>query len=190
MSTKHISDIAPPANLSNAQMAEFNVLARALEKLENKWIGLRQDENPDLLEYAATFNREFDIVMRQCDVIEQLDLESIEREYEEQKERIRQEFKDDEKNLFRRMIRGYQLKHEKCMAQLKELMGPDFEQYQAENDLGFPQIPIDKNQERKGPQPEGPKIAFGPHETEKQLKEIKNDVQNWTGSVNVSEHTE
>lgn len=185
-----VRDVVTPEDLSESQRAEFNILAKALLNLENKWLGLRQEKNQDQMEYAAIFDREFDVGIRQCEVIEELDLESIEKEYKEQEERIRKEFADDQKNLFKRIIRGYQQSCQSILPRLKELMGPDFEAWHAEHEIEFPQCPLDKNQDRKGPQPEEPKIAFSPHETDKQVKEIKNDIQKWATSEDVSDHTE
>jgi hypothetical protein len=42
-------------------------------------------------------------------------------------------------------------------------MGPDFEAFQALDEIEFTQTPSTKNRERKGPQSEEPKISYSPH---------------------------
>ena len=147
---------------------------KTLEALEKKWLGLGSD-NADQIETDQAFEREFQIRIDQTRVITDLDITAVENEMRMGEERIAQELEDDKKLLFKRLVRGYYSSYVHIMEQLRGLMGPDFDEFQAENEVEFPTIPQDKGQERKVPPPEDPKVSLSPHEADRLLKEVKRD---------------
>lgn len=177
MQAKSVRDVTPPPDIPDWERAEFDVLADALSRLEDTWLALHAAQEDGGDEYSQVFDREFGARIAQAEVIEDVDLDGIEKEYMEQCDTIDREFESDRKNLFKRIVRGYQTSYQTVMGQIRSAMGSDFEKFQSEHELDFPQIPLDKSQERKPPQPEEPRLAFSPHETDRQLKTIKHEVQ-------------
>jgi hypothetical protein len=172
-----IRDIEPPPGLSESQLAEFTVLKRALVNLEEQWLTLHGPDDPRLTKYTRAFDQEFDTRIKQAEIIEELDVECVEKQYQEEVARISREFEDAQKHLFKRVIRGYYVTYQKILGHLRDLLGSDFDAFQGMHEIEFPQIPSVKSQERKVPQPEESKIAYSPHETDKLLRRIRQSVQ-------------
>jgi hypothetical protein len=104
---KSIKDVIPQDSLTEAELAEFKVLQRSLASLEEQWLDLHDVHNPDQVRYSAIFNREFEIRIKQADLIEQMDVEAVEKQFREESERIEREFEENERNLLKRVVRGY-----------------------------------------------------------------------------------
>ena len=173
--SKSVVDVERPPDLSECEIIEWDICMKTLAALEKKWLGLLGSNNADQLETDRAFEREFQIRIDQTRVITELDIQAVENEMQMSQERIKQELEDDKKLLFKRLVRGYYTSYLHIMEQLKGLMGPDFDAFQAENEIEFPTIPQDKGQERKVPPPEDPKVSLSPHEADRLLKEVKRD---------------
>jgi hypothetical protein len=185
-----VRSVPPPPSLSETELAEFLALQRSLGQLEDQWHRLRDAPNPDRLDYAAVFDREFGIRIRQAEIIEQMDSEAVEKQFLEDSERIEREWEDNEKALFKRFVRGYFLSYQKILDHLRELLGPDFESYHQANDIEFPDIPSVKNLKQQVPRPEEPRIAFNPHETDRQLRTIRQTVHEQSVVASEAEQSE
>jgi hypothetical protein len=175
-SDKSVRSVIPPPTLSEADRAEFLVLQRSLSVLEDQWHHLHDAPTSDCVDYSAIFDREFGARLKQAEIIEQIEIEDVEKEFREESDRMAREFEENQKTLFKRFVRGYYVSYQRILDHLRELLGPDYETYQQANEIEFPDLPSVKNQETKLPQPEEPKIAFSPHETDRQLREIRQTV--------------
>jgi hypothetical protein len=170
---RSVREITPPEGLIGAQLAEFKILQRALANLEDQWEDLQHGQNPVQQKYTEIFEDEFKSRINQAEIIADLDVQAVEAEYEKEMEKIMASREEDQKNLFKRVVRGYSVSYQKAMSHLKELMGPDFEVFQAANEVEFPQTQSVKNQERKMPQPEEPRITMTHNEAVDQLRKIR-----------------
>jgi hypothetical protein len=177
MAMESVRSVAPPPSLSEAELAEFLVLQRSLGQLEDQWHRSRDGPNPDRLDYAAVFDREFGIRIKQAEIIEQMDIEATEKHFQEDSDRIDREWEENERALFKRFVCGYFLSYQKILDHLHELLGPDFEAYHQSHEIEFPEIRSVKNQKQQVPRPEEPRIAFNPHETDRQLRAIRQTIQ-------------
>jgi hypothetical protein len=176
-SAMSVVDVEPPPGLSQAQLAEFVILKRCLVRLEEQWLNLHGSQDPRQVKFTGAFDQEFQTRINQTEIIGRMEAEAVEKQYQAELARITREFEELQKNLFRRITHGYYTSYQASMAHLKDLLGPDFDALQAAHEMEFPVISSSKTDGRKVPVPEDPKIAFSPHETDRQIRKIKQDVQ-------------
>lgn len=175
--SKSARSVAVPSSLSESERAEFLILQRSLASLEDQWHRLHDAPSPECVDYAAIFDHEFGARIKQAELLEQMEIEDVEKQFRDESDRISREFEENQKTLFKRFVRGYYASYQNVLDHLRELLGPDYDSFQQENEIEFPDLPSVKNQETKLQPPEEPKIAFSPHETDRQLREIRQIVQ-------------
>ena len=170
---KKIEDIPIPEDLTEVQKAEFIAYKSAMIQLEEEWIQLQSDQNPDQIACNEIIQETNDLKKKK--ILEKLETrrDIIKKQHQKEIEKIEKEFKVAKSTLNDRLIRAYYQSDQNIIAQLKDLKGKDSTTYIAENSIDFPPIPSDSQMKTRTNQPEELKLRLSPQDCEKDIRKIQ-----------------
>ena len=179
-----VGEIPIPEDLPKEVQAEYLAYRECLEQLENEWLQMKNDENPYQKKALKLLEESTERRKQKQEARMNLRLEVVDRQYEKETERIKNECEDAKKQLFERLVRGYYHAYRNVTSRLKELMGKDYATYIEQNEIEFPQISPDNQIKSRYQQPEETKAKISSAETEMELQKIDELFKSYQNIIN------
>ena len=133
-----ISTIPLPDGLSPVQRTEYSVFQSAMAEIEAEVARLQSGEGPKEGEVLKVLGEMRDKRKTQADERCRARLDIIGREVELQKDEIEKDFELAKERLYKRLVKALAKCDKGIMAELREVMGPDFREFEAQAKIRFP----------------------------------------------------
>lgn len=178
MERKSIQDAQIPEGISPVMKIEFNILKKKFLELESQWFRLLDNENPEQIRYGDIVDREYASMINQATELAKVRADSIMVQYNVKKAKILNDYEENKRLLFNRIMNGYKMQYNDLLLNLRELLGTEFEHFMStKKEIDFPQIPANKNTERNISAPDDVKLSLSHNEVEKQIQRIHRSLE-------------
>lgn len=168
-----ISDLPlPPDSLPRALRVECLALRSLLIKLEARWRS-SSPSAPD--SHASCFDEALDDACRtkldEVESLRKLNQQIASKQYRAELSRLDSALEDNKRRLFHSVIEGQYDMYVTIIGHLRDLMGDDFDDFIAANDIDFP-IVDSRKPERPLHPPGEIKFGYTHYDSEKQIRRI------------------
>lgn len=169
-----IIDIAISDDLTDKiQRSELIAYQKAIYQLEQEWDQLQKNENPDQKACINIIQDQHDRKHQKIEQKYKTRCQIVDQQRQDEIERVNREFEVAQSALKDHLIKAYIQSNQNITTQLKDLKGKDFQAYNAENSIDFPQMQAESQMDTRTKHHEEGKLRLTNQECENDLAIIQ-----------------